>query len=205
MGSEPDAEAEISARKEGLGTQLRGGLGALPRLGLRAWRPAKAADNHTISLGLSKTPAYPSHVCLKNLLPETIRSLFSVPLGVNQKSFGEQKEEEKLQEQQARERKQGEEQRQSEWRETLQRERRELERLEQQRVVMLVGEGVPCVSKSSEEWGSEPALGGLRTAVEHTGLLVQGRGPAQSCASSSGPENRLMNEEDLVLQLIFSL
>ena len=148
MGTEPDAEAEISARKEGLGTQLRGGQGALPRLGLRAWRPAKAADNHTISLGLSKTPAYPSHVCLKNLLPETIRSLFSVPLGVNQKSLGEQKEEEKLQEQQARERKQGEEQRQSEWRETLQRERRELERLEQQRVVMLVGEGVPCVSKS---------------------------------------------------------
>ncbi|KAB0372245.1 hypothetical protein FD755_016037 [Muntiacus reevesi] len=53
--------------------------------------------------------------------------------GVNQKSLGEQKEEEKLQEQQARERRQEQEQRHSEWRETLQRERRELEKLELQR------------------------------------------------------------------------
>nr|XP_020750588.1 oral-facial-digital syndrome 1 protein isoform X2 [Odocoileus virginianus texanus] len=53
--------------------------------------------------------------------------------GVNQKSLGEQKEEEKLQEQQARGRRQEEEQRQSEWRETLQRERRKLEKLDQQR------------------------------------------------------------------------
>nr|XP_020750589.1 oral-facial-digital syndrome 1 protein isoform X3 [Odocoileus virginianus texanus] len=52
---------------------------------------------------------------------------------VNQKSLGEQKEEEKLQEQQARGRRQEEEQRQSEWRETLQRERRKLEKLDQQR------------------------------------------------------------------------
>ncbi|XP_065772289.1 centriole and centriolar satellite protein OFD1 isoform X3 [Muntiacus reevesi] len=52
---------------------------------------------------------------------------------VNQKSLGEQKEEEKLQEQQARERRQEQEQRHSEWRETLQRERRELEKLELQR------------------------------------------------------------------------
>ncbi|KAF4027309.1 hypothetical protein G4228_019073 [Cervus hanglu yarkandensis] len=52
---------------------------------------------------------------------------------VNQKSLGEQKEEETLREQQARERRQGQEQRQSEWRETLQRERRELEKLEQER------------------------------------------------------------------------
>ncbi|KAB0368270.1 hypothetical protein FD755_020036, partial [Muntiacus reevesi] len=53
--------------------------------------------------------------------------------GVDQKSLGEQKEEEKLREQQARERRQGEEQRQSERQETLQRERRELEKLDQER------------------------------------------------------------------------
>ncbi|XP_055421702.1 centriole and centriolar satellite protein OFD1 isoform X4 [Bubalus kerabau] len=53
--------------------------------------------------------------------------------GVNQKSLGEQKEEEKLQEQQARERKQGDEQRQSKWQETLQREQRELEKLDQEK------------------------------------------------------------------------
>uniref|UniRef100_A0A8B9X114 Oral-facial-digital syndrome 1 protein n=1 Tax=Bos mutus grunniens TaxID=30521 RepID=A0A8B9X114_BOSMU len=52
--------------------------------------------------------------------------------GVNQKSLGEQKEEEKLREQQARERRQ-DEQRQSKWQETLQRERRELEKLDQER------------------------------------------------------------------------
>ncbi|XP_070308364.1 centriole and centriolar satellite protein OFD1-like [Odocoileus virginianus] len=53
--------------------------------------------------------------------------------GVNQKSPGEQKEEEKLREQQARERRQGKEQRQGERQETLQRERRELEKLDQER------------------------------------------------------------------------
>lgn len=131
-----------------MGTQLRGGWDTLPGLGLRAWRPAEVADNHTISLGLGKTPAYPSRICLKNLLLEAIRSLFSVPLGVNQKSLGEQKEEEKLREQQARERRQGEEQRHSKWQETLQRERQKLEKLDQERVVMLVGEGAPWVSKS---------------------------------------------------------
>ncbi|XP_070145890.1 centriole and centriolar satellite protein OFD1 isoform X3 [Ovis canadensis] len=53
--------------------------------------------------------------------------------GVNQKSLGEQKEEEKLREQQARERRQGEEQRHSKWQETLQRERQKLEKLDQER------------------------------------------------------------------------
>ncbi|OWK06883.1 hypothetical protein Celaphus_00018565, partial [Cervus elaphus hippelaphus] len=65
--------------------------------------------------------------------PVPTRPVLSQYSGVNQKSLGEQKEEEKLREQQARERRQGEEQRQSERQETLQRERRELEKLDQER------------------------------------------------------------------------
>ena len=53
--------------------------------------------------------------------------------GANQKSLGEQKEEEKLREQQARERRQGEKQREGERQESLQRERQELEKLDQER------------------------------------------------------------------------
>lgn len=48
----------------------------------------------------------------------------------------------------------------------------------------------------------------LRTAAGHAGLvpfLVQGSMASPIRASSSGPEYRLVNEEDLVLLLIFSL
>uniref|UniRef100_A0A8B9XSU1 LisH domain-containing protein n=1 Tax=Bos mutus grunniens TaxID=30521 RepID=A0A8B9XSU1_BOSMU len=67
---------------------------------------------------------------------------------VNQKPLGEWKEEDKLWEQQAKQQRQEEEQRQTKRQETLQREWGELEMLDRERVIMVVGEGVPSVSES---------------------------------------------------------
>ncbi|KAI4529126.1 hypothetical protein MG293_020800 [Ovis ammon polii] len=65
-----------------------------------------------------------------------------------QKPPEEWKKEDKLWEQQAKQQRQEEEQRQTKQQETLQTEWGEPEMLDRERVIMVVGEGVPCVSKS---------------------------------------------------------
>lgn len=59
-----------------------------------AWRPAEVADNHTISLGLAR-PCVPIRICLKNLLLEAIRSLFSVPVGMSTRNHSENRRKKK--------------------------------------------------------------------------------------------------------------
>lgn len=76
-GSEPDAEAEIQGslgEEGGDGDTVERWAGRAARFGAEG---LESADNRTISLGLGKTPAYPSRVCLKNLLPEAIRHFLS--------------------------------------------------------------------------------------------------------------------------------
>lgn len=115
------------------------GRDTLPGFGAEGLEAAEVADNHTISWGLARPLRATSRICLKNLLLEAIRSLFSVPLGCQPEITRRTEGRRKTPEQQARERRQGEEQRHSKWQETLQREQQKLEKLDQERVVMLVG------------------------------------------------------------------
>uniref|UniRef100_A0ABI7VZL6 OFD1 centriole and centriolar satellite protein n=1 Tax=Felis catus TaxID=9685 RepID=A0ABI7VZL6_FELCA len=103
-------------------------------------QPSPSESRHSPSLHLlpsppeqARAPAKQSCLYLKNLMLETTCFLFSVPLGVDKKPMGEQKEEEKVWEQHMTEQKQRQEIRKSELQEALERERRELEKLDQER------------------------------------------------------------------------